>query len=276
MFATLPIIPLTILGFGGFDSDLISDPGKQLPVGQTLATQDYLLTQFRVIVTYLRLLVLPVGQNLDYDYPVYREFLAPQVLLAFLLLAALFALAVYLFWWTRISRGKEAEVEFKDKSGSERDRLTTSPLATAQPADHSSRFYLRLISFGLLWFFLTLSVDSSFIPLADVIMEHRLYLPSFGAATVAAALLSIAMLKFQGNAYARFVVLLALLIVTGLGLMTLQRNHVWPRASRRAAPRCSPTSTWSATSPRNRCLCLRSRFVFNQLLPKLMWELVLL
>ena len=197
-------------------------------MGHTLSTQDYLLTQFRVIATYLRLLVLPIKQNLDYDYPVYREFFTPPVLLSLLLLVALFALAVYLFWRTRHS----GEKQVKDKSGSERDSLATSSLATAQPVYHSSLPYLRLISFGIIWFFLTLSVESSLIPLADVIMEHRLYLPGFGAATVLASVLCIAMLKFPRIAQVRFVVLVALLMVTGLGIATLQRNHVWGDAIR--------------------------------------------
>lgn len=38
----------------------------------------------------------------------------------------------------------------------------------------------RIISFGIFWFFLTLSVESSFIPIQDVIFEHRTYLPSYG------------------------------------------------------------------------------------------------
>ncbi|MDP2278848.1 MAG: hypothetical protein Q8K51_11550, partial [Nitrospirota bacterium] len=37
-----------------------------------------------------------------------------------------------------------------------------------------------LISFGIIWFFVTLSVTSSFIVIFDVIFEHRLYLPSIG------------------------------------------------------------------------------------------------
>jgi len=40
--------------------------------------------------------------------------------------------------------------------------------------------YSRLIAFGIIWFFLALSVESSFIPIEDVIFEHRLYLPSIG------------------------------------------------------------------------------------------------
>ncbi len=211
-----------------FDSDLLSDPGRQLPVGQTLSTQDYLLTQFRVIVTYLRLLVLPVNQNVDYDYPIYNEFFTPPVLLSFLLLVAIFGLAVYLLWRTGHSRGNQV----KDKSGSERDSLATSSLTTAQPVYHSSQPYLRLIAFGIIWFFLTLSVESSLIPLADVIMEHRLYLPCFGAVTVVASLLCIAILKFPRTAQVRLVVLIAVLMITGLGAATLQRNHVWGNAIR--------------------------------------------
>jgi tetratricopeptide (TPR) repeat protein len=38
----------------------------------------------------------------------------------------------------------------------------------------------RIASFGILFFFLTLSVESSFIPLDDLIFEHRLYLPITG------------------------------------------------------------------------------------------------
>jgi tetratricopeptide (TPR) repeat protein len=183
-----------------------------------------------VIVTYLRLLVLPVEQNLDYDYPIYREFLVPQVFLSFLLLAALFTLAVYLFWWTRISRVKQVKVE--DKPGAERDRLATSSLATAQPTYHSAQPYLRLISYGILWFFLTLAVESSLLPLADVIMEHRLYLPVFGAATVVAALLCLAIVKFPRTAHVGFIVLIAALTVAVIGTATWQRNHVWGDAIR--------------------------------------------
>jgi hypothetical protein len=48
----------------------------------------------------------------------------------------------------------------------------------------------RLISFGIIWFFMTLSVTSSFIVIYDVIFEHRLYLPSIGFAMVIAFMIS--------------------------------------------------------------------------------------
>jgi len=49
---------------------------------------------------------------------------------------------------------------------------------------------VRLVSFGIIWFFVTLSVTSSFIVIYDVIFEHRLYLPSIGFAIVMAFMIS--------------------------------------------------------------------------------------
>lgn len=48
----------------------------------------------------------------------------------------------------------------------------------------------RLLSFGIIWFFVTLSVTSSFIVIYDVIFEHRLYLPSIGFAIFMALMIS--------------------------------------------------------------------------------------
>jgi hypothetical protein len=223
LIATLPIIPMTILDFDGFNGDILSDTGKQMPVGNAIPWLDYFLTQFRVIVTYLRLLVLPVNQNLDYDYPVYTDFFAPQVFLSFLLLATIFALAVYLFWRTKLGR----VVQVKNNSGSEVGTYSTSPLVSSQLVSHSLLPYLRLISFGIIWFFLTLSVESSLIPLEDVIMEHRLYLPAFGAAAVVATIFSLIALKFFQTAYAKLFIAVVVMMIVVLGFATLQRNHVW-------------------------------------------------
>lgn len=59
----------------------------------------------------------------------------------------------------------------------------------------------RLLSFGIIWFFVTLSVTSSFIVIYDVIFEHRLYLPSVGFAIFMALMISkISLLKFSRKA----------------------------------------------------------------------------
>lgn len=58
----------------------------------------------------------------------------------------------------------------------------------------------RLLSFGIIWFFVTLSVTSSFVVIYDVIFEHRLYLPSIGFAIFAALFISkISSLKWGRN-----------------------------------------------------------------------------
>ena len=55
----------------------------------------------------------------------------------------------------------------------------------------------RLVSFAIAWFFITLSVTSSFVVIYDVIFEHRLYLPSIGFAILIAVMVSrISMLRF--------------------------------------------------------------------------------
>ena len=51
----------------------------------------YLLTQFRVMVTYIRLLFLPFNQNLDYDYPISKSiFELPVVNQLFIFIAILY------------------------------------------------------------------------------------------------------------------------------------------------------------------------------------------
>lgn len=106
---------------------------------------DYLNTEFRVIATYIRLLFYPVGQNADYDYPVYMSLFEPQVLLSFMLILSILASAMFMLL----------------RSG-----------ATAG---------LKLTAFGIFWFFLSLSVESGVVPLPTLINEYRVYLPSAGA-----------------------------------------------------------------------------------------------
>src|SRR5258708_21628726 len=54
---------------------------------------EYLFTQFRSICVYLRLFVLPVGQNLDYDVPISRTLFDQGAILFLILLVALAAAA---------------------------------------------------------------------------------------------------------------------------------------------------------------------------------------
>ncbi|MBW7956618.1 MAG: tetratricopeptide repeat protein [Deltaproteobacteria bacterium] len=64
---------------------------------------EYLLTQFRAIVTYIRLLFLPAWQNLDYDFRISRSLFEIDTLLSFLFLLSLFVSALFLLRRARAS-----------------------------------------------------------------------------------------------------------------------------------------------------------------------------
>ena len=81
----------------------------------------------------------------------------------------------------------------------------------------------RIISFGIFWFFVTLSVESSIIPINDVIVEHRTYLPSFGFFLAIVA----ALFALFGERYKWAMAGILLLVIASNSLLTFQRNKVW-------------------------------------------------
>lgn len=89
--ATLFIVPATMIAAKTVDFVHMRRIPETFP---NISPGHYLLTQFHVMVTYLRLLILPLNQNIDYDYPVARSFFEPSTLASFLLLAAIIITAV--------------------------------------------------------------------------------------------------------------------------------------------------------------------------------------
>ena len=163
--------------------DLLNDLAAATKETEVVGRWDYLVNQFNVLVIYVRLLFLPVFQNLDHLYRFRLGFFSGTTPLAFLFLVSLLALAL----------------------GTLRKR----------PA----------LSFGILWFFITLSVESSVIPIKDALVEHRLYLAVFGyALALCASLFGLVRLRRSWVA-----VFLACLVVA-YGSATLARNHVWRNA----------------------------------------------
>ena len=174
MLLTLMIIPLSMMQTDKPLGELLSDLSEKSRLQTNISRWDYLLTEMRVIVTYIRLLLFPVNQNLDYDYPIYQSFFKPQVFLSFLLLSVLFGTALYLMYKSRLN------ATARSTKSTVSDELTEAQVRRSENYSPSTLRLSRLISFGILWFFLALSVESSFIPIADVIFEHRVYLPSVG------------------------------------------------------------------------------------------------
>jgi len=176
MLLTFPVIPVTTLLT---KAKLIAYVGLATET-DTISRQDYLLTQFNVIRTYLRLLFFPINQSVDYDYALAHHLFEPRTLASFLLLIAILVVALILF----------------------------------------KKF--RVIAFGVLWFYLTLAVESSLIPIRDLIVEHRLYLPCFGI-----FLSSTALLFYLLGQRMKILKILFTIFICLTFLATINRNIVW-------------------------------------------------
>jgi tetratricopeptide (TPR) repeat protein len=123
-----------------------------------------------------------------------RTFFDPEVLVSFLFLALLIGFAAFLFIRSR---------------------------SAYRPS--------RLIAFGIFWFFITLSVESSIIPIADVMVEHRLYLPGIGAfiALVSAGLYALEALQKRYRRAVALSTVAGLLLIVILSATAYFRNAVW-------------------------------------------------
>jgi tetratricopeptide (TPR) repeat protein len=198
LLLTMLVIPVTILVSKEAYSDMTRLTGSFAPGDPGNAALSYLYTQFRVIVTYLRLLVLPFGQNLDYDYPMFRSFLHPVVLLSVILILVVLGAALAAYRRSRSVHGAE-------------------------------RAYYRIAAFGILWFFIFLAVESTVIPLKDVIFEHRLYLPSVGFFLCVVALAGIVQPRL-GPAGAKRIAWIFAAVIVAWSVAGYARNLVWGNA----------------------------------------------
>ncbi|MBI4683772.1 MAG: tetratricopeptide repeat protein [Nitrospirae bacterium] len=204
---TLVIIPISIIASDKPLGELLSDLSEQAKDTKDISRWDYLITQIRVITTYTRLIFLPINQNLDYDYPIYHSLFTPSVFFSSLFLLSIFGLAVYLLYRSRFTVDSSQSVA-----------LNLMPIT-----------YYRLISFGIFWFFITLSVESSIIPIRDVIFEHRVYLPSVGAfiAVTTTVFIGAKFLEERWpNTWKAFISVLVLITIAFSGA-TYARNRVW-------------------------------------------------
>lgn len=191
---TMLAIPLTVFGNKAKYEDIVNLTAALNGEGQ-LKPLHYLYTQFTVLITYLRLLVLPVNQNIDHFQPVYKGFFQLPVLLSAFLLVLLLGLGIHLF-----SRSKRT----MNRQG----------------------LWLRVVSFGIFWFFLTNSIESTILPLDDLIFEHRVYLPSIGFFLALSALVEI--IRSKVNKAGGIILSMAMVfLILGWSGATYARNTVW-------------------------------------------------
>ncbi len=151
--------------------------------GATLTRLEYFLTELNVIRTYLKLLIIPLGQNIDYDFPSVHTWRDPGVILSAILIVGILCIGILIYK------------------------------------------YSRILSFFIFWFFITLAVDSSVIPVGHVIAEYRVYLPSVGFAIVLAVLGGL----FLNGRIRTAIVLGVLCLWAGL---TIGRNYLWADETR--------------------------------------------
>jgi tetratricopeptide (TPR) repeat protein len=165
-------------------NDFFYDPGP----GTTFSREQYILTQFSVLITYLRLFFWPAGQNIDWDYPLATHFFALKTVSSFVLLLLLLVLAYF------------------------------------------SYRRLRLLSLGLVGFFVTLAPTSSIIPLRHVIFEHRMYLAVAFLAMACVHLFSFGLDRIRHKSHRAHPMVLFVMVSVLLSLLsgvTHARNQVW-------------------------------------------------
>lgn len=144
----------------------------------------HILTEFRVICRYMFLVFLPLPQFLVFDWWGYS--VSTGVMEPATTLAAiLFIASIVIFSVWEIRR-------------------------------------FPMLSFGILWYFIGLSLESFLMPGLDLYFEHRNYLPLAGLFVGAVGQI---LSSFKINQKALLSVSAALCIA--LGLMTFTRNHVW-------------------------------------------------
>jgi protein O-mannosyl-transferase len=142
----------------------------------------YFITQGRSWMHYSRLFFLPVGLSADTDWKPFEHWYAPQALAGFAFIGLLLALIRYL----------------------------------------AAREEMRPVAFGLSWYAIALLPTSSIYALAEVVNEHRVFLPYMGLSLAVVFWLDIALEQHRA-AFAA----IAIGALIALGAGTMVRNRAW-------------------------------------------------
>ena len=140
----------------------------------------YFVTQWGVLLHYIRLIIIPIGQNIDYAHPVQT---APYNLLVYL----------YAFIHLVIIGG--------------------------------ALFYRKgnkIIRLGILWFYAAHLIESSIIPINDLMVEHRNYLPLFGILLILSEFGSYLYEKYKNAA-----VIYPIILILAFGTCSFVRIQKW-------------------------------------------------
>jgi tetratricopeptide (TPR) repeat protein len=193
--ASLLIIPLSnIDAIWSFEMTA----GKKTVITLDISRFQYFITQMRVLISYMRFLVLPVSQNVDHYYPLSESLFELRTFLALLVHLGLIGIAFLL-----IQRNTRA----------------------------------KFVGIGIIWYYVTLSVESTIIPINIIMCEYRLYLPFLGFLLVLLNLVLLLPLKKFTRATAAVGVFVLLIS----GFLAYERNLVW----------ATPKSLWEDSLKKN-------------------------
>jgi hypothetical protein len=218
------LIPLSLVDLGKPASAMLASADESTRVVAPAGRHDYLRTQAVVVARYLGMLALPVGQAVDHEVAIRRSWMALDVAGCTLLLTALASLGGWLAWRSTPRGGR----------------------AAFDPS-------VRMVALGIGWFFVTLSVESSVIPIADVMNEHRVYLPSAALFPAVVTLLALFFHRIDPARVARDTVVAGGLAASVLAVATWNRNPVWRNeealwrdAAGKSPGHFRPVSNWGA------------------------------
>jgi tetratricopeptide (TPR) repeat protein len=142
----------------------------------------YFLTQGSAWMHYTRLFFVPIGLTADTDWKAFENWYDPRAIAGFAFVAVLMVLIAYL---------------------SRRERL-------------------RPMAFGLSWYAIALVPTSSIYPLAEVVNEHRVFLPYTGLALAAVFSLDAILARHR-----RVLAVVIVAAIISLGAGTWVRNEAW-------------------------------------------------
>ncbi|HBA73013.1 MAG: hypothetical protein A2X82_16375 [Geobacteraceae bacterium GWC2_55_20] len=190
----LPVIPVMVIMISAAQYNTAPSLHEAINVVNYVdfPISHYALTQLVMVVSYIRLYLLPYGQNIDPNPPLYTLPYQWPVIISALIIISMFVGAFLLYRKNRVDIRRV------------------------------------LVFVGVCWYFLALTVSSSFIPLPDLMAEHRAYFSSIGLIMALISLLDLLRTalgekkRIGGMFVAGITVWCAVLIV-----LTYNRNTVW-------------------------------------------------
>jgi hypothetical protein len=170
-----------------------SDPNVTFKASTAMDRMQYFYTELNVILLYIRLMLIPDWQNFDYS----NDYpISKTIWENYSYVSFLILAATMLFALYTLKRN-------------------------------------RLVSLGIIWFYLGLAVESSFISIKDVYFEHRLYYPCAGFAMFILGMIFYDRKLRKGRLYHLFkkpllMFLTVTIVLTALYTgLTLRRNYVY-------------------------------------------------